>query len=325
VKARFGFAFWAKAFATGIILCLVLRRVEFPPIRETLAHAKFRFLLLAMSIALPLGITAVQRWRSVMAAFGEKLSFSRALRYSWIGQFVNLGVPTVVGLDAVRTWKLHEQGTSIGLAARIVVVDRLCSLASLLLLIGIAIPHLLTLSGSDVFKSASLVAFTIGCVGLGLLAMLHLLGGGLRKTSRLRHLYQLSFDFDRTLFGNKILAGKILLWSICNHLCRVVIVICLAFGLSIRLAPFDAFTLVPSALLLAMVPISLAGWGVREVVFIQALSLAGIAAANAVALSLLYGLIGLVMGIVGGGIWLAERKKPAIRSSSSERQVGIID
>jgi uncharacterized membrane protein YbhN (UPF0104 family) len=145
----------------------------------------------------------------------------------------------------------------------------------------------------------------------------------LRKARRLRHLYQLSFDFDRTVFGNRILAGKILFWSICNHLCRIVIVICLASGLSVRLAPLDAFTLVPSALLLAMVPISLAGWGVREVVFIQALSLAGIAPANAVALSLLYGLIGLIMGLVGGGIWFAERRleNPKARFPSPELPV----
>ena len=59
--------------------------------------------------------------------------------------------------------------------------------------------------------------------------------------------------------------------------CRVAIVLCLALALGIWLSPIDAFTLVPSALLIAMVPISLAGWGVREVVFIQAFSLAGVA------------------------------------------------
>ena len=85
-------------------------------------------------------------------------------------------------------------------------------------------------------------------------------------------------------------------------------VLCLALALSISISPLDAFTLVPSALLIAMVPISLAGWGVREVVFIQAFSLAGVAPSHALALSLLYGFVGLVTGLFGGAVWLAEQK-----------------
>jgi glycosyltransferase 2 family protein len=110
-------------------------------------------------------------------------------------------------------------------------------------------------------------------------------------------------------------------WSILNHLCRVAMVVCLALALSVSITPIDAFALVPSALLIAMVPISLAGWGVREAVFIQALSLAGVSATHALAVSLLYGFVGLITGMIGGCIWFAERRlqKLPIKSSSSER------
>ena len=110
------------------------------------------------------------------------------------------------------------------------------------------------------------------------------------------------------------------LWSSCNHLLRVAIVLCLAFALGIWLSPLDAFVLVPSALLIAMVPISLAGWGVREVVFIQAFSLAGVVSSQALALSLLYGLVGLITGLLGGGVWFAERRlqKQSVESSSTD-------
>ena len=94
-------------------------------------------------------------------------------------------------------------------------------------------------------------------------------------------------------------------------------VLCLALALGISISPIDAFTLVPSALLIAMVPISLAGWGVREVVFIQAFSLAGVAPSHALALSLLYGFVGLVTGLFGGAVWFAERRLQ--EPSSSER------
>ena len=97
-------------------------------------------------------------------------------------------------------------------------------------------------------------------------------------------------------------------WSIGNHLGRVAIVFVLAMSLGIWVSPLDAFTLVPAALLLAMVPISLAGWGLREDVFIQAFSLAGVTASNALALSVLYGLVGLITGLLGGVVGFAERR-----------------
>jgi uncharacterized protein (TIRG00374 family) len=109
--------------------------------------------------------------------------------------------------------------------------------------------------------------------------------------------------------------------SIGNHLGRVAVVFVLAIALGIWVSPFDAFTLVPAALLLAMVPISLAGWGVREVVFIQAFSLAGVAPSNALALSLVYGLVGLITGLLGGAVWFAERRlqRQRIETPPSER------
>ena len=153
------------------------------------------------------------------------------------------------------------------------------------------------------------------------LSAVEFVGRALRTTSLVRHLYQLSKDFNHTLFGDAATTFKMSSWSIANHLGRVVIVLVLATALGISVSPFDAFTLVPAALLLAMVPISLAGWGVREVVFIQAFSLAGVAPSNALALSLLYGLVGLITGLLGGAVWFAERRlqRQRIETPQSER------
>jgi len=310
-------AFWLKALATGAILAIVLTRVDLSAVTHILSQVELPLFLLGMSIALPLGFTGVQRWRCVAARFGETLPLSRAFMYVWIGQFINLGLPTVLGLDSVRAWKMHKQGISIGLATRIVIIDRLCSLCTLLIIIALGMPRLGTLHGSEIFKHSVMLAFVLGSVGLVIVSAVQLCGSVIPTASRARHLHQLSKDFNHALFGNKISTMKMASWSVCNHLCRVATVLCLALALSISISPNDAFTLVPSALLIAMVPISLAGWGVREAVFIQAFSLAGVAPSHALALSLLYGFVGLVTGLMGGAVWLAERilQEP----SSSER------
>jgi uncharacterized membrane protein YbhN (UPF0104 family) len=304
MRVRSGVALGAKALVTGIILWIVLSRAELLALTNALSQINLWFVVAALSLSLPMGYSGVQRWRSVAAAFGEKLSFGPAFIYTWIGLFVNLAVP-LLGLDAVRTWKLHQRGTPLGLAARIVIIDRLCSLVSLLLIISIGVPHLANLAGGTFFKNVVFLALVCGTLGLALVATAQFFENSYRRD--LRRLFQISRDFNHALFNNKRATVTILLWAACNHFCRVAMVICIAFGLDLTLSSRDAFVLVPASLLIAMLPISIAGWGVREVVFIEALSLVGIASANALVLSILYGLIGLMTGLIGGVIWIAER------------------
>jgi glycosyltransferase 2 family protein len=322
MSVRPSLAFWAKVVVTGAILGAVLARVNLVNLAAALSTVKLPLFLAAMGLALPTGFTGIQRWRGVTATFGESLPLSKAFIYAWIGQFINLGLPTVLGLDSVRAWKMHQQGLSLGLAARIVIVDRLCSLVSLLVIIAIGLPQLAGLDGSAIFKPAAVLAFALGSVGLTFIFAFQFWGHALPSLPLARHLCQLSKDLNHTLFGNGALTLAIMFWGTLNHLCRIATVLCVALALSLSLSPLDAFTLAPSALLIAMVPITLAGWGVREAVFIQAFSLAGLAPSQALALSILYGFVGLATGLLGGGVWLAEQKlqKPQVKQSPSERQ-----
>ncbi len=322
MSVRPSLAFGIKVVVTGAILGAVLARVNLAAVAAALSTVKLPLLLAAVGIALPTGFTGIQRWRTVATTFGESLPLSKAFIYAWIGQFINLGLPTVLGLDSVRAWKMHQQGLSLALAARIVIVDRLCSLVALLIIIAIGLPRLGGLDGSVIFKHAAVLAFALGSAGLAFLSAFQFWGHALPSLPVVRHLHQLSKDFNHTLFGNWALTLAILFWGTLNHLCRVATVLCVALALGLSLSPFNAFTLVPSALLIAMVPITLAGWGVREAVFIQAFSLAGLAPSQALALSILYGFVGLATGLLGGGVWLAEQKlqKPQLKQSPSGRQ-----
>jgi hypothetical protein len=58
-------------------------------------------------------------------------------------------------------------------------------------------------------------------------------------------------------------------------------------------------------LLVATVPISIAGWGVRESSMVVAFGYAGLAQSDGLTLSILFGLVSFAVGAIGGVIWIA--------------------
>ena len=58
-------------------------------------------------------------------------------------------------------------------------------------------------------------------------------------------------------------------------------------------------------ILIATIPISIAGWGVRESAMILAFSYAGLAESDGLIISILYGVAILGVGAIGGIVWIA--------------------
>ena len=75
-----------------------------------------------------------------------------------------------------------------------------------------------------------------------------------------------------------------------------------------------------SVVLVTIVPISIAGWGVREGAMVAAFAYAGLQQADGLIVSLLFGAGYLVLGVVGGLIWVLtsdRSKRPAATDTAS--------
>ena len=66
-------------------------------------------------------------------------------------------------------------------------------------------------------------------------------------------------------------------------------------------------------MLISTLPISLAGWGVREGAMVAALTFVGVETSEALALSILFGLTLLVVSLLGAIFWLIKRRSKAPR------------
>jgi hypothetical protein len=63
--------------------------------------------------------------------------------------------------------------------------------------------------------------------------------------------------------------------------------------------------LVLPVILVATIPVSIAGWGVRESAMILAFSYAGLAENDGLIVSILFGVESLAVGAIGGMVWIA--------------------
>ena len=65
--------------------------------------------------------------------------------------------------------------------------------------------------------------------------------------------------------------------------------------------------LIPPVILIATIPVSIAGWGVRESAMVLAFSYAGLAESDGLIISILLGATTFAVGAIGGIIWMTSR------------------
>ncbi|MGO8920853.1 MAG: lysylphosphatidylglycerol synthase domain-containing protein [Stellaceae bacterium] len=87
----------------------------------------------------------------------------------------------------------------------------------------------------------------------------------------------------------------------------------LAQALKLPIAWLQCFLVVPVALLMTALPVSIAGWGVREAAFVVGFGFVGLPASDALALSLLLGLVQTLVRLPGGLVWLATNSRSSRR------------
>ena len=294
---------------TGLLFYLVGKISIGPALAQLAAIHPAAAFGAAVLVLLQLALGSV-RWRLISGLLEAPMQLGRAFRYTLIGQFFNQVLPTAVGGDAVRAWLASRDGAPLGKAIRAVVCDRMVGLVALLLIISatllmmpafleqsLPLRHLLRSSAAVVL--AGLVA--LYCFGAPLARLLH-------RQTLTRPVGRLIGDLRDALFSRTTSASTMGA-SIAAHLLAVGAMGLCANGMNIPLDWRAAVAVVPSIVLVAMAPISIAGWGVREGATIVGLGMLGIAASDALAVSVAYGLLQIVVGIPGGALWLAGRHR----------------
>lgn len=247
------------------------------------------------------------RWHMVLRVGGAEVSPWLLQNLVWMGQFVNQVMPTFLVGDALRGWYLTRANVSARQALYSLVLDRAVGFVGLLLLILLLSPLMISQLGGGIGWSIIGTAATGLAVGaLGLMGCKLLL-----QTNRLSRWPRIeAVAKDACESTTKVLRlPLIVLLAILTNVIASVAGYFVALSLGIGLNILQALTLIPVALIAVLIPISVAGWGVREGVIVFLLGLVGIPESHGLSLSVAYGIITVIAALPGGLIWLMSREQ----------------
>lgn len=251
-------------------------------------------------------VAAAARWGVVLRALGVKVPLPTLTSLIIMSVFFNQTLPSNLGGDAMRIWRLFRRGAGLQRAVGSILLDHVMSMVGLALLVLVALPWaaILILDSTIVFVLVGVVVAILS--GLGVLLVLDRAFIAVLRFLPARLLdavLQLSRDARTVLLARRVV-GPLLIAAVATHLFGVMLMTALAYGLGIAVDLGAFMVLVPPAILASLVPLSFAGWGVREGAMIALLGSIGIVPEEALALSVAFGVLLLIGSLPGGLIWL---------------------
>jgi len=284
------------------LIAIVLRAFDVKGVGLHIAKVDTATLLLATVIALSIALLHTLRWLAVIKANGTQLGFKTALQVVLIGHFFNQILPSSVGGDAVRIWCAYRAGLSFSAAANTVIIDRALTLFSLLLLTAAGLPWLFEIITDPAARWALSTVIFSGVAGFGILLALRRLPQIIARWRVVRALLSLA-ALARKVMSSARYVLPIILLSVLSFMGFAIIVFYIAHAMQLDITLRDCVLLVPPVILISVVPVSIAGWGVREGAMVVAFGFINLPASAAFAVSVVFGLTFAAASLPGSLLW----------------------
>ncbi|RNC81579.1 MAG: UPF0104 family protein [Phycisphaera sp.] len=312
------------------LLFYLLSSVEFADIKANLASANPLYLALALLTPYVGFFVTSLRWKGLLAEQGVHARQSILFRSCMTAVFFNQLLPSTIGGDVVRIYDSWKAGATKAVAVSTIFIDRILGLTAL---------AMFAVAGLALMKTQSddLRLLPLAVVGVALC----LAGSVLMVFSPVKALLELARTVYRAsprpiskFFGKLDEAvdayrGKhfVLVRAMALSLVLQLNVILMHYllGRAIGISPtfYDYFYIVPIALFVMLIPLTINGIGLREGMFVYMLAGLNVAKDDAITLSLLAFAVFLIHGVVGGLV-LAMRglSLSAIQKSVSPQRSG---
>jgi uncharacterized membrane protein YbhN (UPF0104 family) len=296
-RSRWSLVF--KVAASAVLLGFLVRGLDFTRAVELLGAVDPWLLALAVLVLVAVPAVSVPRWRAILRRLGHALPLGLITRALYIGAFCT------------------RAGVPLGVATNSVLIERLVGLLAVLLCFCLTFPLLLGRVGDDPVRWLLWLIFAAcSAVMLGL-AVIAIAASRLERFRLLRPMAALGFALASVARSSDV---PLLIWTgILGQLVAILAFYLINLSVGVPLSFIDCAATLPPGLLVALVPISLGGWGIREGALIVLLSFYGITGEQALVVSTLFGLSLLTASTPGFLVWLGQAP-PASTGTGAAQQ-----
>jgi uncharacterized membrane protein YbhN (UPF0104 family) len=291
--------------ATVGLLAVVLSGIDWPSFNAVLAAADWRWWAAGFVLNIAIQAVAGIRWSALARPVGFLFPTWLFVWRFFEGVFFNLCLPSSIGGDVVKAYRLADTNSGRLLAACTVLADRLTGLSALGVLAGAALAAIefsLSLTSTVAVAVMLLVAVLTG---------FRLLVGSLDRVLELFPMEHAARSFIAQLLPYQLrphLMTRAVAWSLVVQVGASTAVALIARGIGVSLHLGVWFSVVPLVSLAMVVPLSINGVGVREGGLAVLLAPWGVPKEQAVAIGLLWFLATILTGLIGGGLFLLDRR-----------------
>ena len=301
------------AISLGLLYAAV-RFVNFGALRERLNRLDYAWIAGTL-IVLWLQIALVSlRWQRIAGACGGRMSAGHATLYTLIGSFFSQVLPSTIGGDAARIWLLAKDAGTWKSAIFSVLIDRLAGLIWLAIIVLFCLPWSLGLIQNPIGRTTLILIGVAGAAAPVGLLVLSLLGrSSIARWKAIRHVADIA-KISWTVLTSARTGVAVAVISISVHLMSVLVLWFCAQAIGSSFTLLNSLFLIPPVLLIAAIPVSIAGWGLRESAMIAAFTYAGLPESDGLLVSILFGAGGFVIGASGGIAWIFSANRVRLRS-----------
>jgi uncharacterized membrane protein YbhN (UPF0104 family) len=295
----------AKLAITVALLYFSVSRANLGLVAQRARELNPFWLLAAVAILSLQTFVSALRWRSILRDCGADIPMSRAGRYTFVALFFSQVLPSTIGGDAARVWLVARDGVGWANAIYSGITDRVAGVFALALFVLLGIPASFAMIHDPLARAVLLL---LGCASVLAPAVFVAIGArqwsALKHFAATRHLNAAAHTAYR-IFASPRAGAWVLALSLIIQLLTITGAWLAAKSVAAPFAFLDAVLLIPPVLLIATIPISIAGWGLREGAMVLAFSYSGLPQADGLLVSALFGLATLTIGVAGGVMWMA--------------------
>jgi uncharacterized membrane protein YbhN (UPF0104 family) len=237
------------------------------------------------------------RWRLISKGLGLHFSASTAIREYYLAQFLNQGIPGGILGDASRAARFRTHA-GLMVSASSVILERFAGQLGSLAILSIAFFVTAVIPGGLDWPMWIPSVVLLSLFAMVLLILLLVAFIRTSSTRVARTLRELLLSAGKTI-GSASSVWVLIFLSAATAICNVAGFTFAAWAIGVPFAFSAALVLVPMVLFAMLLPISIAGWGLREGAAVILLPIAGFSATEGLAASVTFGLVSLVAVIPG--------------------------